>query len=1510
MVRSKIKTVVLLGLLIVAGGGEAFGQTRVLVLGGSQSYQTNQEAAFLTAGVATNLQAILAGDSSVSQPVTVQNTDTYQSDGGYFSSRTLMSWYYWPTNHAATLALLSSNWNYVVMVDDPHVASTFPEYHLEGVMRISQQVQASGAIPVSVMTWSSGTNALSKFGEMAYRVGDGLGVAVAPAGYAWNNLSAALKDAGTRPTARGAYVTAATIYSRLYNRSAKVSTYIPSGMTQADRDTLADVAFTTVQNEATNTHYSGTLRRPTHFAAPLVKKRRVTFAYWQSSTENRISDRLVTCFGVLRTAQSQPYTTSYQTWPDVLTPVDFGYSRFSSGYPSLVQNYSTFDYEDDSGATTMVTGMDRVMYRNPPVGWEQETGAADVTDSKMDLGEFFVPLRVLWARIHEAQPQIQLQDVLGVEGKPDLHHMIEPVNNGIAAMMTTLLTGRCPIGDEPAYDPNATNSYAWQDWFCRKMGYEVAMQHATLEPRTHGFVALPSSSSKIFLKPGISETMPVQFRYAPASNVTVNVTCNQSGAVVLSQTNLTFTPANYATVQNVVVDLAPGTLPVGPVTLSFDTQSADPAFDAVHDEWTYYAVPVITGFTNTLIAHTQPGTLVGTVTTPDDTYGILKFSIISGNSNGVFAINSGTGAITVAGDLNPATQSLYTLAVLATDNGTPASSATNYVQITVITNGSPSLPGTISYAVYDGIGSGITVGDLTNNARFPTDPDWEKQITSAEGDSNRADNYGSVLRGYLIPPVSGSYTFFIAADDSAELWMSTSTNPASMTLIANVPSWTDSRQWTKFGSQQSASRGLVAGQAYYLEARHKEGSGGDNLSVAWAGPATGGQTNVIPGLYLAPYFANYVPHLAGFASIVPRYTFAGFKIGQMTVTDANSSDLHSFTILSGNSAGIFGVDSNGWVYVADTNALAASVTTNFTLSIRTTDSGTPALSATNSATLNIVNQSNYTVRATIAVADSTAGVTSSTSTNISQAFTVSTGNVLVVNLSYRGTNSIYPAGPGPTNVYWVTGGSTVTQTMTQAVQAGNTAARAFGSSIYYLWNPNPGSGTISGSLPAGCQAQIISAFTLSGVDTNVSPIVASKIDNTTGSTSITSSTATNVPMGGFASLCAASVGTSGTGFSASPAGGTATNWWAINVGGGYWDQGYIPSLGGGAIAFSCAFGSAGRVHIVAAVFTPATIVPPVTYTLTANAGLGGTILPASATVSAGGSTNFVITASNYYRIASLTTNGTAVTGMTFDNNSTTTNFTWNNVQTSGVLAATFTNVLYTLTVNSGTGSGSYTNGQQVAITADAPAAGKAFDKWIGDTQYLAGATVTMPATNITLTATYADVYYALVINYGLGTGAALVTNGTMMSICADDPPSGYVFAHWSGDTAYLANSNAACTTLTMPATNVTVAADYTSIFPPVDPNLDSDGDGVKDWQEYIAGTNPTNATSCFKATQNTRNVITWSPATGRVYSVYWATNLINGFQPLETNILYPQSSYTNLNPGPRVNLYQIKVRMQ
>ena len=61
---------------------------------------------------------------------------------------------------------------------------------------------------------------------------------------------------------------------------------------------------------------------------------------------------------------------------------------------------------------------------------------------------------------------------------------------------------------------------------------------------------------------------------------------------------------------------------------------------------------------------------------------------------------------------------------------------------------------------------------------------------------------------------------------------------------------------------------------------------------------------------------------------------------------------------------------------------------------------------------------------------------------------------------------------------------------------------------------------------------------------------------------------------------------------------------------------------------------------------------------------------------------------------------------------------------------------------------------------------------------------------------------------------------------------------------------------------------------------DPDGDGMNNYQEYLAGTNPTNAASVFKIQSLTNNppgfTINFQSAWGRNYTLYSAANLAAG----------------------------------
>ncbi len=156
--------------------------------------------------------------------------------------------------------------------------------------------------------------------------------------------------------------------------------------------------------------------------------------------------------------------------------------------------------------------------------------------------------------------------------------------------------------------------------------------------------------------------------------------------------------------------------------------------------------------------------------------------------------------------------------------------------------------GTISYQKWNNI-SGTAVSNLTSNINYPNNPSSSGTRTLFEMPNNQGNNFGLRMKGYICPPTTGNYIFWIASDDNSELWLSTNSSTANKIKIAYHTGYTNSRQWNKYSTQKSASISLVAGQLYYVEALMKDGTSGDNLAVGWAKPgqSTTSPSEVIPG---------------------------------------------------------------------------------------------------------------------------------------------------------------------------------------------------------------------------------------------------------------------------------------------------------------------------------------------------------------------------------------------------------------------------------------------------------------------------------------------------------------------------------------------------------------------------------------------------------------------------------------------------------------------------------------
>ncbi len=100
-----------------------------------------------------------------------------------------------------------------------------------------------------------------------------------------------------------------------------------------------------------------------------------------------------------------------------------------------------------------------------------------------------------------------------------------------------------------------------------------------------------------------------------------------------------------------------------------------------------------------------------------------------------------------------------------------------------------------------------------------------------------------------------------------------------------------------------------------------------------------------------------------------------------------------------------------------------------------------------------------------------------------------------------------------------------------------------------------------------------------------------------------------------------------------------------------------------------------------------------------------------------------------------------------------------------------------------------------------------------------------------------------------------------------------------------------------------------------DAMADADADGLPSWQEYVAGTDPTNPASVFQINGSSMvrdgAVIRWSSVSNRFYALGWSTNLMHAFLPLSgaTNLpsTPPENAYTNPLDSGAASFYRVKV---
>ena len=139
---------------------------------------------------------------------------------------------------------------------------------------------------------------------------------------------------------------------------------------------------------------------------------------------------------------------------------------------------------------------------------------------------------------------------------------------------------------------------------------------------------------------------------------------------------------------------------------------------------------------------------------------------------------------------------------------------------------------------FRGIGGGRLADNLFANAKWPNNPDWvghadyfewpQSGDINVNPEGNVADNYATHVLGYVTPPSTGDYHFFVAADDATVLFLSTDEDPANKVRIAFEPQWNGVRNFAEAGRRYpinsdglmvngSEAISLTKGKHYFIE---------------------------------------------------------------------------------------------------------------------------------------------------------------------------------------------------------------------------------------------------------------------------------------------------------------------------------------------------------------------------------------------------------------------------------------------------------------------------------------------------------------------------------------------------------------------------------------------------------------------------------------------------------------------------------------------------------------------
>ena len=391
--------------------------------------------------------------------------------------------------------------------------------------------------------------------------------------------------------------------------------------------------------------------------------------------------------------------------------------------------------------------------------------------------------------------------------------------------------------------------------------------------------------------------------------------------------------------------------------------------------------PVINDQNFQIEENVPAGTSVGIVVASDqdlNPVNQLTFTIIDGNSEGAFAIDSLTGEITVTNPvaINFELYPVFDLQVRVTDDGVPSLSdvGTIHIDLLNLDDGArvPFFDGFESYSVVNPPGTPLPAGSpwVTKSSRLGRA--WVTDLYQPfEGkkhlllDSSVIDNEGSLNEVILeVNPNGAEQLFFefmereyLDEDHFMPAVFNGSVDADGVAISSDGHTWyrlvsltgnTSTNEYQQFSfnlTTFAAEVGIDISTNFFLKLQQF-----DNFPVESDGIA-------FDNIRLSnSSLVNYAPVVEDQLIYLNEDPLPGLIVGHVQASDPNAGDALAYEITSGNETGAFSINSmTGVIRVDDPTLIDYETNRVFRLGIKVTDSGMPSLSDTALITIQVKN---------------------------------------------------------------------------------------------------------------------------------------------------------------------------------------------------------------------------------------------------------------------------------------------------------------------------------------------------------------------------------------------------------------------------------------------------------------------------------------------------------------------------------------------------------------------------